>query len=94
MARKRKRSRKGLKRRYGHTHARLKAKYGHAFAADVKAVGSKIHRLMQDHPGATAALTGAGVATGVGGMSAASAAAIGATAGLVGSELSRKRKGE
>jgi len=90
MARKRKRGR-SLRRRYGHTHAQLRSQYGHAFAEDVKKVGTKIHKLMQDHPGATAALTGAGVATGVGGMSAGAAAAIGATAGLVGSELSRKR---
>jgi Zn-dependent alcohol dehydrogenase len=83
---------RALRRRYGHTHAALRAHYGHAFAADVKKVGEKIRKLMQDHPTATAALTGAGVASGVGGMTTGAAAAIGATAGVVSSELSRKHK--
>ena len=88
----RKRKRK-LSRRYGHTYAHIQARHGHAFAEDVKKVGSKIRKLMQDHPTATAGLVGAGVASGVGGMTTGAAAAIGATAGVVGSELSRSGKG-
>jgi hypothetical protein len=90
MAHKRKR-RSRLARRYGHTYAGIKARHGHAFAEDVRKAGAKLHRLAQEHPAATAALTGASIGTVAGGLGTGAAALLGGTAALIAEETSRKR---
>ena len=62
-----KRSKKGLRKRYGHSYAQLRSKYGHSFAEEIRKVGGRLHRLMQDHPDASAALTGASIGAVAGG---------------------------
>jgi hypothetical protein len=88
-----KRSKKSLRRRYGHSYAQLRSKYGHSFAEEVRKVGGRLHRLMQDHPDATAGLTGASIGAVAGGCSAPAAIGLGAAAGLVGAEIVKKKKG-
>jgi phosphoribosylformylglycinamidine (FGAM) synthase-like amidotransferase family enzyme len=88
-----KRHKKGLKKRYGHSYAQLRAKYGHSFAEEIRKLGGKVHRVMQDHPDATAALTGASIGAVSGGFSAPAAIGLGAAAGLVGNEIVKKKKG-
>ena len=88
-----KRSKKGLRKRYGHSYAQLRSKYGHSFAEEIRKVGGRLHRLMQDHPDATSALTGASIGAVAGGFSAPAAIGLGAAAGLVGAEIVKKKKG-
>jgi hypothetical protein len=88
-----KRSKKGLRKRYGHSYAQLRSKYGHSFAEEIRKVGGRLHRLMQDHPDASAALTGASIGAVAGGFSAPAAIGLGAAAGLVGAEVVKKKKG-
>ncbi len=92
---KRRHSKKGLRKRYGHSYAQLHHKYGHSFAEEVRKVGGKLHQLAQNHPDATVALTGAsiGAVAGAGGFSAPAAIGLGAAAGLVGAEIVKKKKG-
>ena len=86
-----KRNKKGLRRRYGHSYAQLHHKYGRSFAEEVRKVGGRLHRLMQDHPDATAGLTGASIGAVAGGFSAPAAIGLGAAAGLVGAEIVKKK---
>jgi hypothetical protein len=88
-----KRSRKGLRKRYGHNYAQLRSKYGHSFAEEIRKVGGKLHQLAQNHPDATSALTGASIGAVAGGFSAPAAIGLGAAAGLVGAEIVKKKKG-
>lgn len=90
---KRRHSKKGLRKRYGHSYAQLRSKYGHSFAEEVRKVGGKLHQLAQNHPDATAALTGASIGAVAGGFSAPAAIGLGAAAGLVGAEIVKKKKG-
>jgi hypothetical protein len=71
------------KRKRRHTYKSLRKRYGRSFAEDVRGIGAKLHRLAQNHPTATAALTGASVGAVAGGMPIGAAAALGGTAALV-----------
>jgi hypothetical protein len=78
------------RRRRGHSYAALRARYGHSFAGKMKDIGRRIHKLAQDHPAATAAITGASVGTVAGGLTTGMAATVGGAAGVAAAELSKR----